>query len=280
MKQSFITNIHLITSKMALDISGTFIETFLLQNAQKKLEVQKQSQLINDSGKIIKNIVKSNKNKKRTCSKEPLKKHFHGHVTYEAGIDEAGRGPMFGRVYSACVILPHDDPEFRYDLLKDSKRFTSKNKLLEVYNYIKENAIDYSVCFEDEETIDQINILQATQKCMHNSIRSLKHRPEHLLVDGNYFNVYRDVKGVIPFTCIESGDNSYCSIAAASILAKVERDTYIEEMCASYPELDIHYGLRKNKGYGTKQHIEGIQKYGISDWHRKSFGICKQYAEN
>lgn len=249
-----------------MDISNTTIPDFLLKTANKKLQQQ------------TKKVVKRTTKKKNSRSKEPLAKYYNEHVSYEAGIDEAGRGPMFGRVYSACVILPHDDDSFDYACLKDSKRFTSKKKLLAVYEYIKEHAIDYSICYEDEETIDSINILQATQKCMHNTIKGLTTRPEHLLVDGNYFNLYKDKDGIIPFTCVEGGDNSYCSIAAASILAKVERDKYIEEMCDTHPELETYYGLRSNKGYGTKKHIDGIKTHGISNWHRKSFGICKKFA--
>ena len=97
-------------------------------------------------------------------------------------------------------------------------------------------------------------------------------------MDGNYFNIYKDKYGVIPFTCVEGGDNEYCAIAAASIMAKVERDKYIEDMCEAHPELETNYGLRSNKGYGTKKHIDGIKAHGISKWHRKTFGICKKYA--
>ena len=185
---------------------------------------------------------------------------------------------MFGRVYSACVILPKNDPDFNYACLKDSKKFTSKKKINEVYEYIKANAIDYCVCYEDEKAIDEINILQATQRSMHHTIQGLKQRPQYLLVDGNYFKVYRDKKGTIPFTCIKGGDDKYCSIAAASILAKVERDAYILTLCEENPELDTHYSLCSNKGYGTKKHIEGIKKYGITQWHRKTFGICKTFV--
>jgi ribonuclease HII len=105
----------------------------------------------------------------------------------------------------------------------------------------------------------------------------------HLLVDGNNFKPFRVVNSdlsleQIPHTCIEGGDNLYTTIAAASILAKVERDTYIEELCAKEPLLNDRYGLLSNKGYGTKTHMEGIEKYGISPHHRKSFGVCKQYT--
>ena len=185
---------------------------------------------------------------------------------------------MFGRVYSACVILPYNDSSFKYDLIKDSKRFSSKKKIKEVYDHIKEYAIDYCVAYEDETTVDSVNILQATQLSMHKAIRGLHHRPQQLIVDGNYFRPYRDAEGIIPFRCIENGDNCYTSIAAASILAKVERDAYIVEMCAQHPYLDEKYGLLSNKGYGTKRHLDGIREHGITPWHRQTFGICKQFA--
>ena len=119
---------------------------------------------------------------------------------------------------------------------------------------------------------------------MHKGIRNLWVRPSHLLVDGHYFQAYVDEDGMnIPHTCVEGGDNEYISIAAASILAKVEHDKYIEEMCDKYENLDEFYGLRSNKGYGTKKHMEGIKKYGISEWHRKSFRPCQKidyYGKN
>ena len=103
-----------------------------------------------------------------------------------------------------------------------------------------------------------------------------------LLVDGNDFKPYmvfeNDSYSNIPHVCIEGGDNKYCSIAAASILAKTERDKYIQELCDDNPELKERYGIERNKGYGTKIHIEGIKNYGISKWHRKSYGICKDYC--
>ena len=148
-----------------MDISGTFIESFLLNAAAaKKIKETKPT----------KHVIKRDTTKRAKRSKEPLKKHYNTTVSYEAGIDEAGRGPMFGRVYSACVILPHNSDDFDYSCLKDSKRFTSKKKLLAVYEYIKEHAVDYCVCYEDEKTIDTINILQATQQRMHNTLKGLK----------------------------------------------------------------------------------------------------------
>jgi ribonuclease HII len=232
---------------------------------------------------------------------EPLKKFFKNDENLvEIGVDEAGRGPLFGRVYTAAVILPKDD-SFDHSKVKDSKKFTSKKKIQEVAEYIKENALAWYVSFEDETVIDTINILQATQKSMHHSIietrkqyiRNLKENGKyelqresnfHLLIDGNYFNPITYLnKGsgkleTIPFDTIEGGDNKYTSIASASILAKVERDKYIEDLCNSNPDLIEKYGIDSNKGYGAKKHIDGIKEYGITIWHRKTFGICKSFT--
>jgi len=219
----------------------------------------------------------------------------------EIGVDEAGRGPLFGRVYTAAVVLPKDINYFDHTLMKDSKKFHSKSKIVKVAEYIKENAIDWSVTYEDEKTIDEINILQATQKSMHHSIHNILSKKNknlinyrtktkvfptsvQLLIDGNYFNPisFYDKESkkinVIPHICIEGGDNKYSAIAAASILAKVARDQYIEDLCNEYPELAEKYAIDTNKGYGAKKHLDGIKEYGITPWHRKSFGICKEYA--
>jgi ribonuclease HII len=214
----------------------------------------------------------------------------------EIGIDEAGRGPMFGRVYSAAVILPNNE-DFKYELLKDSKRFTSEKKINEVADYIKTNALYWSVSYEDEKTIDSINIRQATLCAMHKAINELIKQNNsinnsninecyYLLVDGNDFKAYTyyceatHIIKQINHILIEGGDNKFCSIAAASILAKVERDKYIREMCINFPKLNIYYGLLKNKGYGTSKHMEGIKKYGISKWHRTTYGCCKEATIN
>ena len=206
--------------------------------------------------------------------KDPLKPRYHDTnlEIIECGIDEAGRGPLFGRVYTACVILPLNG--FDHSKIKDSKRFSSKKKLLEVYEYIKEHAIDYSISYNDETVIDDINIRQATLTSMHDAIDMLGIKPDYLIVDGCDFKPYKD----IPHKTIEGGDNWYTPIAAASILAKVERDKYIEELCKEHKELDEKYGLSKNKGYGTKQHLDGIKEHGITIWHRRTFGICKKFA--
>ena len=210
-----------------------------------------------------------------------LIKKFSDDYEVEIGVDEVGRGPMFGRVYSAAVILPQND-SFKYELLKDSKKFTSKKKLEETAQYIKDNCISYSFSFCEHSVIDNINIRQATHKAMNDAIRKIIdfNKNNIILIDGRDFKpiTYLDnyIIKEVPVKCIEGGDNKYCSIAAASIIAKVERDNYIYELCKLYPNLDTYYDLSKNKGYGTAKHMEGIKKYGISQWHRKTFGICSQ----
>jgi ribonuclease HII len=205
----------------------------------------------------------------------------------EIGIDEAGRGPLFGRVYTGAVILPTDEnTTFDFSILKDSKKFTSVTKINEVANYIKENAVAWNVSYNDETVVDKINIRQSVLSSMHESIKGLLEdgREYFLLVDGNDFKPYmkyekeKETFRQIQHKCIEGGDNKYCAIAAASILAKTERDKYIEELCEENPELKEKYGIDKNKGYGTKVHLDGIKNYGISKWHRKTYGICKDYC--
>jgi ribonuclease HII len=218
---------------------------------------------------------------------------------YEIGVDEAGRGPLFGRVYTAAVILPKDD-SFDYTKVKDSKKFHSKKKIEEAANYIKQNALAWHVSYEDERKIDEINILQATQSAMHNSIIEVRKRYNKvlksngkqekldyhysLLIDGNYFKPItifdKNTNKIesIPYITVEGGDNKYASIAAASILAKVERDKYIDDLCEKHPELSLHYGIDSNKGYGAKRHIDGIKEHGITIWHRRSFAPCKNYV--
>jgi ribonuclease HII len=206
----------------------------------------------------------------------------------EIGIDEAGRGPMFGRVYIGAVVLPKDSKQFDFSKMKDSKKFHSDKKIKEVAEYIKSHAIAWSVTYAEHTDIDAKNIRRATIDCMHNAVNEIMEKmnttPDklYLLVDGNDFipmmKLCNDSYIQIPHKCIESGDNTYASIAAASILAKVTRDEYIMQMCKENPELDTRYDLESNKGYGTKKHMDGIKLHGISQWHRKSFGLCKEFS--
>jgi ribonuclease HII len=226
---------------------------------------------------------------------------FH---TYEVGVDEAGRGPLFGRVYTAAVILPPagegSSTDFDFSLLKDSKKFHSDKKIREASDYIKEHAVAWAITYEESEVIDRLNIRRATLQCMRNSIntaieghiQSMEHRNRDkptisdylLLIDGNDFiplgNYNKETDEIDTYThvCVEGGDNTYACIAAASILAKVARDDYIEKLCDQHPILDEMYSLRGNKGYGAKKHIDGIREHGITQWHRRSYGICKEFA--
>ena len=242
-------------------------------------------------------IVTPKKIKKPRILQQPLQKFYKEDINiFEIGVDEAGRGPLFGRVYTAAVILPKDDT-FDHSRVKDSKKFHSKKKIEEVAEYVKANAVAWYVSFEDEKVIDDINILQATQKAMHTSILETRKQIIHkmkennaenynieLLIDGNYFNpitiLNKKTSKIesIPYTTIEGGDNKYTAIAAASILAKVERDKYIDELCQQNPTLAEYYSIDSNKGYGAKKHLDGIKEHGITIWHRRSFGICKSYV--
>jgi len=216
---------------------------------------------------------------------------YNPEFNYEIGVDEAGRGPMFGRLYVAGAVLPKDD-SFRHDWMKDSKKFSSEKKIKTVSDYIKENAISYSIQYIEHDIIDQINIRQSVHKGMHESIREIftksnvKRDNTFLLIDGNDFKPYtfydedREEICALPHETIEGGDNKYTAIAAASILAKVARDEYIYTLCEEYPQLVERYGLGKNKGYGTKQHIDGIREFGITQWHRKTYGLCKNAKMN
>jgi len=211
------------------------------------------------------------------------------------GVDEAGRGPLFGNVYTSAVVLPNDEEVFDRSILKDSKKFTSEKKINEVSKYIIENCEYSSVDYCTHDDIDKYNILQATQKSMHNSIRNvidqiMKNDTEDniqikrqilkditIRVDGNYFKpftyLFNDELYAIKHECVIKGDSLHKEISAASILAKVSRDKYIKNFVEENPEYQEKYGLLSNKGYGTKAHIEGIKQHGYSPFHRKSFKL-------
>lgn len=175
-----------------------------------------------------------------------------------AGIDEAGRGPLAGAVYAAAVILPVGT---YIPGLNDSKKLSEK-KRAELYDIICEKAIAWSVAYSDEREIDGINILNATHLAMCRAVSGLGVKPGYCIVDGN------SIKGLeVPYETMVKGDAKSASIAAASILAKVSRDRYICALAEKYPE----YGFDKHKGYGTREHIDAILKYGALPIHRKSF---------
>jgi ribonuclease HII len=182
----------------------------------------------------------------------------------EAGCDEAGRGCLAGPVFAAAVILPKS---FKHPVLNDSKKLSLKNRLM-LREVIIEEAIAWAVADVDNNTIDQINILNASFLAMHHAVAKLSIQPQHLLIDGNRFKPYPE----IPHTCIVKGDSKYASIAAASILAKTFRDEYMDQIAAAFPE----YRWSKNKGYGAKAHVEAINKHGLTMYHRRSFHLKSQ----
>ncbi|CEG26811.1 ribonuclease HII [Bacillus sp. B-jedd] len=215
--------------------------------------------------------------KKDRAAEKRLKEKFYKMTAFErdarnsgytliAGIDEAGRGPLAGPVVAAAVILPEN---FFLPGLDDSKKLPAKKR--EEYEIaIKNEAVSFGIAFVSAEEIDELNIYQATIKAMHAASAALKPVPDYLLVDA--------VKLDTPFPCepIIKGDAKSVSIAAASILAKNARDRYMVDLAAKYP----YYGFEKNMGYGTREHLEAIEKYGATPIHRTSFAPLKPVEES
>ena len=182
---------------------------------------------------------------------------------FEAGVDEAGRGCLAGPLTAAAVILPKD---YENDALDDSKRLSEK-KRFQLRSIIEKDSIDFAVFFISPSVIDKINILNSTFKAMHGALNNLKTIPSFIVVDGNKFKKLKNIN----HKCVVKGDAKYQNIAAASILAKTYRDSYMIDQHNRFPV----FGWDKNKGYGTEFHITNIKKYGISELHRKSFVIKK-----
>ena len=180
-----------------------------------------------------------------------------------AGCDEAGRGPLAGPVFCAAVILNPDD---MIEGLNDSKQLTEKMRE-KLYTEIKSRALAYKIISISNEEIDRINILEASRKGMEEAIKGLSTTPDFILTD--YMDLYHTD---IPYLKLAHGDALSATIAAASILAKVERDRFMMELDSKYPE----YGFKDHKGYPTKSHIEAIKKYGITEFHRKSYKPVKE----
>ena len=255
-----------------------------------------------------------------------LRSSYHPENQYEIGVDEAGRGPLFGRLYVAAVLPPLQG--FENPAIRDSKKIKSEKKLKELSEFIKKNARAWAIHYIEHDVIDKINIRQSVFQGMHECIRQCLNGIDVfdskilLLIDGNDFkpysvfsplNIYNgtplgvplEMQGqqlpinelngtppegacpisnlhrckddrlmTLPFETIEQGDNEYQAIAAASILAKTARDEYIADLCRQYPELSQRYSLEKNKGYGTRAHLEGIVAHGITQWHRRTYARC------
>ena len=185
----------------------------------------------------------------------------------EAGCDEAGRGCLAGPVFAAAVILPSD---FRSEELNDSKKLTEKQRY-KLRPLIEKEAISWAVGFYDNVEIDNVNILNASIYSMHRALEQLSVCPQHIIVDGNRFKIFKE----IPHTTVIKGDGKYLSIAAASILAKTYRDDFMVALHAEYPI----YGWDHNKGYPTVFHREAIFKNGITPYHRRSFHLMETQLE-
>ena len=186
---------------------------------------------------------------------------------FEAGTDEAGRGCLAGPVTAAAVVLPEDLEDCG---LNDSKQLTAA-KRASLRILIEEKAVSFGVCHIFPETIDRINILNASIAAMHGALRDLSAPPSYIIVDGNRFKPFES----IPHQCIIQGDGKYLSIAAASIIAKTHRDAYMERLHRQYPQ----YNWKQNKGYPTLEHRNAIRKYGPTPLHRKSFRLLPEQLE-
>ncbi|MBK9390287.1 MAG: ribonuclease HII [Bacteroidetes bacterium] len=188
-------------------------------------------------------------------------KSYMYHNLIEAGCDEAGRGCLAGPVVAAAVILPKN---FKHPVLNDSKQLSAKTREA-LRKEIIEAAIAWKVAFVNSSEIDEMNILRASIKAMHLALDGLKKVPQFILVDGNRFYPYKN----IDHKTVIKGDSIYFSIAAASVLAKTFRDEYMDMIHSEFPQ----YGWDRNKGYATAAHRDAIKKYGITDYHRRSFTL-------
>ncbi|MDD4689759.1 MAG: ribonuclease HII [Eubacteriales bacterium] len=177
-----------------------------------------------------------------------------------AGVDEAGRGPLAGPVCAAAVILPDD---FQAEGVNDSKKLTEKKRET-LYDYIIENALAYAIEFADHKEIDEYNIRNATFRAMSRAVANLQVKADYVIIDGNAIN-YIDT----PHSCVIKGDSKSLSIAAASILAKVTRDRFMDKLDKEYPM----YGFKKHKGYPTKLHYEALKEHGPCPYHRMTFNL-------
>ncbi len=231
------------------------------------IDIYKVINIYNNDQRIgVQNLIKSYKNKLKKYEEELIrienmkkyeKEAYSQGKTLIAGIDEVGRGPFAGPVVTASVILPKDCNILG---INDSKKL-SEEKRNELFKLIKEQAIEITINMEDNNVIDEINILQATIKSMTKNVHSFKNKPDYLIVDAVNLNLN------IPCIAMPRADEKSISVAAASIIAKVTRDEYMSQMHLIYPQ----YKFNINKGYGTKEHIEAIKKYGPCPIHRKSF---------
>jgi ribonuclease HII len=204
---------------------------------------------------------------------------FMNEDAVEACVDEVGRGVLFGPVYVAAVVLPKTFSPPPEIVLRDSKKMTEAQRFA-AEAYIKEHALDWSVCYMDSAAVDKYNVSQAVVMSWHAALSSLSVRFDSVLVDGVYFRPYEKNGVRIPHACVKKGDDTYYGIACASILAKNARDRAVVRMIERYPVLNERYDLCNNVGYPAPKHLAGIKKWGISEFHRKTFGPCKGARAN
>lgn len=249
-KSLTLKQIESIVDQMSLDMALEKLYEFKEEHGSKV------DKLILKYEKRKLNLEKEQERYEKMCCYE--KEAYAKGAKYIAGIDEAGRGPLAGPVVAASVVLPEG---IFISGLNDSKKLSEKQRE-ELYSIITEKAITYDVGIVDESIIDELNILNATKMAMEIAVEGLKVKPDILLIDAVKLDNLQ-----IKQTSIIKGDALSISIAAASIIAKVTRDRLIDKMDAVYP----NYGFKKHKGYGTKEHIEAIKKFGICPIHRVSF---------
>lgn len=188
---------------------------------------------------------------------------LNNNITLIAGVDEVGRGPLVGPVVTAAVILPVN---YKLDGLTDSKKLSEK-KREKFYDIIMHDAVSVGIGMKDNDVIDKVNIYEATKLAMVEAISNLNIKPEHVLIDAMPLEID------IPHTSIIKGDAKSLSIAAASVIAKVTRDRIMLDLDKKFPM----YNYKKNKGYPTKEHVDAINKYGINNLYRKTYGPVKDY---
>ena len=208
-----------------------------------------------------------------------LQHYYLDGVKLEVGLDESGRGSYLGRMYAGAVFW---DPETSSPLIKDSKELTPRQRLI-AYDFIKEYAPAYGHGWVEVDEIEQLGLNPCNTLIMYRAIKDCDIIPEHILIDGDkkaFKNfLYKSQFGdSIGHSIIPQGDSKYMSIAAASIIAKVERDKYIEKLCDDHPYLDV-YNIRSNKGYGAKVHEEALAHWGITKFHRVSYKSVSPYAD-
>lgn len=249
----------LTTAEIKKYLASIDADEFIIE----KIKNDRRSSVSKLAGGLLKKLA----DKKRLIAMAKYEREFFSQgIDVIAGIDEAGRGPLAGPVSVAAVILP---PELYIPKLNDSKKLSPKLRD-ELYDFIKENAVEVQSVFVSEKIIDEINIYQATQQGMYEALSLFKTKPKGVLIDAVPLELD------VPSLSIIKGDAKSVSIAAASVIAKVERDRYMDKMAQKYPM----YGFERHKGYGTAEHIAALKKYGACELHRRTFEPVKSLLEN